>query len=327
MDHLRDNPTPCDFTSLLSPANRIRLTTIPSRLRFTWFCAEKALTSDQKTQAAEPFGAAGSCLTVAKKLIDVRHPVYQALTALRGKIEAHWQNASLPFPEPCVRLLPLDRVHDFERQMREFSSELADAASELGRVYDDLRHEAEGRLGALFDPADYPATPENLFDVAWDFPNFAAPPLNAGWVSQSVYDLEELRIRTRYETAISLAETGFREEFTRLVAHLCERIADPDEEATPKIFRDTSVVKLVEFTARYFRFNLRTDDRLDELIILAEHALRGVTPQGLRSNQPSRQLLATRLSWIKVSLDALRNKLLQEELAAKTWTTSGALSE
>jgi hypothetical protein len=51
-------------------------------------------------------------------------------------------------------------------------------------------------------------------------------------------------------------------------------------------------------------------------------ALRGVTPQGLRSNQASRRLLATRLSWIKVSLDALRNKLLQEELAAKTWAAS-----
>jgi hypothetical protein len=322
MDHLLDNPTPPDFMSLLSPANRIRLTTIPSRLRFTWFCAEKALTSDQKTQAAEPFGAAGSCLTVAKKLIDVRHPVYQTLSALRGRIETHWHNVTLAFPEPCVRLLPLDQVHDFECQMREFCSELTDAAADLSRVYDDLKREAEGRLGALFDPSDYPATPENLFDVVWDYPNFASPPLNAGWVSQSVHDLEELRIKTRYETAMSLAEMGYREEFTRLVTHLCERISDTNPEGTSKIFRDTVVVKLVEFIARYFRFDLRTDHRLDELIILAEHALRGVTPQGLRSNQASRRLLATRLSWIKVSLDALRNKLLQEELAAKTWAAS-----
>jgi hypothetical protein len=242
-------------------------------------------------------------------LIDGRHPVVQALTAVRGKIEAYFSSVALPFPEPSVRLLPLDQIHDFERQMHDFRFELSDAASELGRVYDDLKREAEGRLGALFDPSDFPATPENFFDVAWDYPNFAAPPHNASWVAQSVYDLEELRIKTKFERAVVLAESDFRDEFARLVAHLCERISDTDQVGMSKVFRDTSVVYLVEFIARYFRFNLRTDDRLDELISMAQHAMQGVTPQGLRSNQASRRLLAARLSWIQVSLDAMRNQL------------------
>jgi hypothetical protein len=279
---------------------------------------EKALTAAERSRAAEPFGAAGSCLTVAKRFIDGRHPTVQNLTAVRGKIEAHWNSHTLPFPEPFVRLLPLEQVSDFERQMHDFASELADAASELGRVYDDLKQEAAVRLGALFDPSDFPSTPQNFFDVAWDYPNFAAPPLNANWVSQSVYGLEELRVKTRFETAVVLAETGFREEFTKLIAHLCERISDTDPEGVSKVFRDTSVVKLVEFISRYFQFNLRTDDRLDELIIMAQHAMQGVTPQGLRSNQASRRLVAARLSWIEVSLNAMRNRLPQKELAAES---------
>jgi hypothetical protein len=317
MDSLLDNSTPCSFTSLLNPADRIRLTTIPSRLKFSWFCAEKTLTSDQKSLAAEPFGAAGSCLTVTKKLIDLRHPVVQNLTAVRGRIETHWSSITLPFPEPSVRLLPLEQVPNFERQMRDFASELRDAASDLGRVYDDLKREAEGRLGALFDPSDFPSAPQDLFEIAWDYPNFAAPPLNASWVSQSVYDLEELRIKTKFHTAVTLAESGFRDEFTRLIVHLHERISDGDE-GTSKVFRDSAVIKLDEFIARYFEFNLRTDARLDELITLARHALEGVTPQGLRSNQASRRLLAARLSWIQVSLDVLRNQLQQKELVAKS---------
>src|SRR3954451_7163166 len=207
MDSLVDNPMPCSFTSLLSPADRIRLTTIPSRLRFTWFSMEKALTAAERSRAAEPFGADGASLTVTKKLIDVRYPAVQNLTAVRGKIETHWNSSTLPFPEVAIRLLPLDQLSDFERQMHHFASELRDAASELGRVYDDLKREAEGRLGALFDPDDFPSTPQNLFDIAWDYPNFAAPPLNASWVSQSVYDLEELRIKTKFHTAVSLAES------------------------------------------------------------------------------------------------------------------------
>jgi hypothetical protein len=170
----------------------------------------------------------------------------------------------------------------------------------------------------LFDASDFPSAPQDLFDVAWDYPNFAAPPLNAAWLSQSVYDLEGLRIRTKFYTAVSLAESGFREEFAGLVAHLCERITDSDQEGTSKVFRDTAVVKLVEFIARYIRFDLRTDDRLDELIILAQDAMQGVTPQGLRSNKASRRLLAARLSWIKVSLDDMRANLLREGRTANS---------
>jgi hypothetical protein len=188
----------------------------------------------------------------------------------------------------------------------------------LGRVYDDLKREAEGRLGALFDPSDFPSAPQDLFDIAWDYPNFAAPPLNASWVSQSVYGLEELRIKTKFHTAVTLAESAFRDEFTRLIAHLHERLSDSDQEGTSKIFRDSAVIKLDEFIARYFEFNLRTDDRLDELIILAQRAMQGVTPQGLRGNQASRRLLAARLSWIQVSLDVMRHQLQQQELTAKS---------
>jgi hypothetical protein len=110
------------------------------------------------------------------------------------------------------------------------------------------------------------------------------------------------------------------EDLTRQgnIAHLHERLSESDQERTSKIFRDSAVIKLDEFIARYFEFNRRTDDRLDELITLAQHALEGVTPQGLRSNQASRRLLAARLSWIQVSLDVMRNHLQQQEVTAKS---------
>ena len=98
---------------------------------------------------------------------------------------------------------------------------------------------------------------------------------------------------------------------------------DSDQEGTSKIFRDTSVVKLADFVARYFQFNLRTDHRLDELIILAERAMQGVTPQGLRSNQALHgawSLPGSAGSWSRSMLCAII--LRQEELAANTSAVS-----
>jgi hypothetical protein len=301
-----------DLAGLLSPADRLRLSTVPSRVRFRWFPAVKALTPQQKDLAARPFGALGPGLSAAKRLIDARHPAVRAVTAVRGRIESYWQSVSLPFPEPCVRLLPLAEADDFARRMSAFAGELSAAASELGRAYDDLRRAARARLGALFDAADYPPSPGDLYAVDWDFPDVAAPPANLAWVWASLHIQEEGRIRGAYRTAVALAEAGFRDEFARLLGRLCDGISD-DGRGGRKAFRDSTVLGLVDFLARYDRFDLRTDDRLDELIALAQQALHDVTPQGLRRSRGARRTLAARLSWIRVSLDAMRDDLPRDE--------------
>jgi hypothetical protein len=206
-----------------------------------------------------------------------------------------------------VRLLPLAEAGDFARRMADLGAELADAASRLGRAYDDLRGAAAARLGALFDPADYPPSPQDLYDVDWDFPGVAAPPANLGWAWGSLHVQDEARIRASYQEAVALAEAGFREEFARLLGRLCDRVADADAPGSRKIFRDDRLIGLVGFLARYDRLDLRTDDRLDELITLAQQALHDVTPYVLRRNRGARRTLAARLSWIRVSLGALRD--------------------
>jgi hypothetical protein len=307
-----------DLAGLLSPGDRLRLTTVPSRVRFRWLPAVKALTPEQKDLAARPFGAAGPGLSAAKRLIDARHPAVRAVTAVRGRIESYWRSASLPFPEPCVRLLPLADVDDFVRRMSALAGELAAAASELGGAYDDLRRAASARLGALFDPGDYPPSPRDFPAVDWDFPDLAAPPANLAWVWGSVHLLEEARIRANYARAVELAEAGFREEFARHLGRLCDGIADADARGGRKAFRDNAVLGLVGFLDRYDRLDLRTDDRLDELIALARQALDDVTPQGLRRRRGARRALAARLAWIRVSLGAMRDDPPRDDPPAGT---------
>jgi hypothetical protein len=317
MDGIFDTRSRRDFSSRLSPADRLRLTTIPSRLRFTWFGAEKALTPEQKALAARPFGAAGPCLTAAKRLIDVRHPAFRAVTAVRGKIESYWYSVSLPFPEPCVRLIPLDLVEGFARRMSGFWCELGGAASDLGRAYDDLMREAGARLGALFDPSDYPPSLQGLFDIDWDFPAVAAPPANLGWAWGALHLQEEARIRANYARAVELAGAAFRAEFAGLLGGLCERTPGPDGRGPCKVFRDAAVVKLLDFLERHLTLDVRTDSRLDELIDLARRVLQGITPEVLRDDPASRHMVAARLSWIEVSLGATQGDFPREGSSAR----------
>ena len=68
--------------SSASAAQRLRNDTAAVRVSLRWLGVRKTLTPEQKTQAAESFGAEGDFLSARKKLLDTRHPAYKEVTAI-----------------------------------------------------------------------------------------------------------------------------------------------------------------------------------------------------------------------------------------------------
>ena len=81
-------------TAATTPADRLRTTMAACRVQFTWLGTSKALTAAQRAQAAEAFDAEGQFLSAGKKLLDVKHPAFRAVTAIRGKIQAYARGMS-----------------------------------------------------------------------------------------------------------------------------------------------------------------------------------------------------------------------------------------
>jgi hypothetical protein len=100
-----------------APAERLRTTTAAMRLSFTWFGTRKTLSPQQKAQAARSFGAEGESLSAGKKLLDLRHPKFRAVTGVKSRAVSYFKGVSLPFPEPGVRLIRQDDVGAVNVQM------------------------------------------------------------------------------------------------------------------------------------------------------------------------------------------------------------------
>ena len=66
-------------------AARLRATMAAVRLSFTWFGVRKSLSLEQKSQAADTFGAAGNYLSAGKKLLDTSHPAFRTVTSVRSR--------------------------------------------------------------------------------------------------------------------------------------------------------------------------------------------------------------------------------------------------
>ena len=285
-------------------AERLRTTMAACRVQFTWWGVQRALTAEQKAQAARAFDAEGGFLSAGKRLLDTRAPAFRAVTAIRTKITDSWKGLSLPFPEPGVRLIKLDGVESFDRMMADYKAELDDAVADLDRHFDELKRAAALRLGSLFNASDYPESLRGLFGVSWDYPAID-PPDYLVQLAPDLYQREQERVRARFEEAVRLAEQAFIDEFARLVNHLTERITGTNDDGSPKVFRDSAIENMDGFFERFRSLNVRSNQQLDDLVAQAQRAVRNVGAQDLRDSESLRGPVAPQLSRVQASLDAM----------------------
>ncbi|NLX95216.1 MAG: hypothetical protein GXY83_03470 [Rhodopirellula sp.] len=286
-----------------SPSQRLRTTMAAVRVSLSWLGVRKTLTAEQKSQAADTFGAEGAFLSAGKKLLDTGHEKFKAVTAVKGRITSLWKSMSLPYPEPGIRLIRQDHIDSFNTHMQAFKQELDEAVRELDQHYEHLKSAARNRLGTLYNSADYPVSLLGLFQVAWDYPS-VEPPEYLQQLSPEIYRQECERVAARFDEAVQLAEQAFMEELQQLVAHLTERLAG-QVDGKAKTFRDSAVGNLSEFFQRFRTLNVRSNDQLDDLVAQCQQIVRGVEPQALRDNQGLRQHVAQQLLQVENVLDGL----------------------
>src|SRR5438876_46193 len=124
LDHLDAQPVESWNHAVTSnAADRLRTTMAACRVQFAWWGVQRALNAEQKAQAAQPFDAEGEFLSASKKLLDTKHSAFRAVTAIRSKAVDYWKGLSLPFPEPGIRLIKLEDLENFDRQMADFKIE------------------------------------------------------------------------------------------------------------------------------------------------------------------------------------------------------------
>ena len=135
-------PTNTPTTQLeRSAAQRLRTTMAAVKLAFTWLGVRKTLAPEQRTTAARAFHADRELLTASKTILDLKHPAYRAVAAVRSEASGYWRTVTLPFPEAGVRLLPQNSLGLFATTMQTYRERLQEAARELAAQYDTIKSE------------------------------------------------------------------------------------------------------------------------------------------------------------------------------------------
>jgi len=303
-------------------AQRLRTTMAAVRLAFTWLGVRKTLAPEQRTTAARAFHADRELLSASKLILDTKNPAYRAVAAVRSEASSYWRTVTLPFPEAGIRLLPQNSLGMFANTMQTYRERLQDAARELASQYDQIKSEAQQRLGTLFNASDYPQTLDGLFDLEVSYPTIE-PPAYLVSLHPEVYQQEQARVRERFENAVELAEQAFATELQRLTAHLAERLTGLHD-GQPKVFRDSAVENLREFFERFRRLNIRSSPELDALVEQAQQTINGVEPQTLRDSNRLRQMVARDFEQIQASVGELLIDRPRRNILRRGQTGAGA---
>lgn len=284
-------------------ANRLRTTMAAVRVSFTWLGVRKTLAPEQRSTAARAFQADRDLFSASKIILDTKNRAYRAVVAVRSEATSYWRTVTLPFPEAGTRLLPQNSLGLFANTMAAYREKLQLAVSDLAAQYEHIKSEAQRRLGTLFNPSDYPATVDGMFDLEVSYPTID-PPNYLMALNPEVFRQEQARVRERFEGAVALAEQAFATELQQLVAHLAERLTG-QHDAQPKIFRDSAVENLREFFERFRRLNIRSNSDLDSLVEQAHQTIAGIEPQQLRDSTRLRQMVANDFSRIEQAVGDL----------------------
>jgi hypothetical protein len=303
------------------PAQRLRRAAAAVRVMLHWWGVHRALSPRQREELGTAADADSRFLTAGKKLIDVRHEAVRKLTSIKTRIGSYWRGVSLPYVEPGVRLIRQSDIPAFVHTMDGFRDELTRAEADLNAVYDQVQADARRRLGRLYNPADYPAEVRGLFGVEWDFPS-VEPPSYLMSVAPEVYEEERQRVAARFDEAVRLAEQAFAAEFSRLLSHLTERLAN-GEDGRRQVFRDSAVNNLVEFFQRFTQLNVRSNPELEALVDQAQQMVRGITPQRLRDSDSLRQQVAADMAQVRQQVERLIVDVPRRRLVRARPTTNG----
>jgi len=135
------------------------------------------------------------------------------------------------------------------------------------------------------------------------YPN-VEPPNYLQQLTPALYEEEVRRVTARFDEAVSLAEQAFTDEFSKLVAHLTERLTGADD-GQEKVFRDSAVQNLVDFFVRFKHLSVLSSEQLDQLVEQAQRIVRGVRPQALRDDNSLRQRIATQLAGVQSQVEGM----------------------
>lgn len=220
------------------------------------------------------------------------------ISAIANEARSFHYTNTLPWHDNGYRILPTANYMAYTQAMAAFRSRFTSAIAAFLRDYDRHVWDARQRLGAMFNPADYPNRTELADRFAFER-DFMALPVGKDF-RLALQEDERDRIRAQIDARLSAATANAtRDLYMRIalvVEHMANRLSsygvDPVTGKVRSAFRDSLVENVRDLVDLLPRLNVLGDAHLDALRQRMADQLCPTEPQTLREDPIARQQTA-----------------------------------
>lgn len=196
---------------------------------------------------------------------------------------------TMPWSDTGMRLLPTAQYFDYHQQMTDLQDEFTRMTGLFVTNYDWEISRAQARLGDLFVRNDYP-TPDSIsnkfgFRISYiPLPDVGDFRVDVGNEQKQV--LED-HYNDYYQRQLVSAMDDVWQRTHKALTNMSDRL-DYSGDDKKKVFRDTLVDNVLDMVDMLSVCNVTGDSQMEQMRLTLEEALRGVTPDGLRTNETLR---------------------------------------
>jgi len=240
--------------------------------------------SDEVTRNAVADKGAAS---VNKKLLG-DCPELDAIKKFATAVRTTHYNATVPWSDCGLRLLPMKRYAEYVNEMSGLQAEFKKLVDTFLNKYEWEVISSQARLGDLFLRDDYPTTESiaRKFDMRINY----IPVADASHFAVDIADEQRDILKSHYESYFSKQiESAMGDVWQRVhkaLSAMSDRLAEPtDSDKTNKrghkIFRESLVTNALDMLDLLSSCNVTGDSQMEALRLKLEESLRGVTYESL----------------------------------------------
>lgn len=250
--------------------------------RWTAMKLDKRASSDVTSQNYAQKGAA----RVNKSLLGGCAEL-DAIKKLTGNVRNMHYAMTMPWSDTGLRLLPTTQYFKYHQAMTEMQAEFNRMVTDFLDAYDWEISQAQATLGALFNRDEYPTRDKLISKFGFRLSYIPLPDAGDFRIDVGTEATEKLRLEydTFYRNQLESALTDVWQRTYDALSRMSERL---DWNDGKKIFRDSLVENLTDMVEMLRACNVTGDTQMTAMADQLDTALRGVTPEGLRTNESAR---------------------------------------
>ena len=259
---------------------------------------------------ASPDSPEQDAIHVAKELLNSHE--LRSISKLQSEVRDYLRGRALPnfhILKGTVHRLPVNLVPQVDLKLLEYTDKQEALVEAFVDALPQRMVEAKLRLGALFNPKDYPsqAAARESFRFSFRYLSTDVPAV-LGLISQGLMTRERAKVVADITAEAEEIKLAMRQSFADLVEHAANRLAvGPD--GKKMVFQNSLVTNLEEFFTLFQQRNVVGDQELATLVERARQAMQGIDPDKLRKQGDLRASLRDVFSNIKTEMD--RNVMLR----------------